>query len=457
MFKHSKRKETPESKKYKQDQKKLQKHVSGAVKGFHRLIKRVSPLYEKAKLDIPENNLTKRKNKFVKYLKSNKEVSKYLDAFLGKKNLHNKSKGWRNQILYLIRDYYFKASFDKNKAANKVSKYARWSYEKIQLSKDQQPIKEVLPEELFALLPENIVVEVDPEGSIQKITDRFKNEFETLSVRIDKMKTLVSKYNKIVEKIQKDLKSSDELRKLSALIAAIMLETGIRPGKKGNSVIKIENGEDLEIKTFGAITLGPDHVNFIKDNFAEIRFIGKKGQLNVAELKNPQIIKILKSYTEKAMSSGSPYIFVTSKGETYSYKHYQRYFRENVLSDFTASDFRKLKATKIVIESLHEKQKELYEKILYFVDNESEDLKNKIRDEIINVVTESYMEAYDTLSHENFQTTIDAYINPEILFQFLSSGEIEKSIENAILNNSPKLEFNVETFIQKAKEKNELT
>ncbi len=92
------------------------------------------------------------------------------------------------------------------------------------------------------------------------------------------------------------------------------METGIRPGKEGNAAFKTVNGEKVEVETFGAITLGPGHVKFIRDNFAQLEFIGKKGSVNTAQLADVDILKVLNEYVRRAMSSGSKYVFVTKAG-----------------------------------------------------------------------------------------------------------------------------------------------
>jgi hypothetical protein len=58
--------------------------------------------------------------------------------------------------------------------------------------------------------------------------------------------------------------------------------------------------------------------------------------------------------------------------------------------------------------------------------------------------------AQEALSHDSATTTVQAYLNPEIVFQFLSTGSVGASIEEAILAGSPQLSFDPEVFVQRA-------
>jgi len=312
-------------------------------------------------------------------------------------------------------------------------------------------LRETLPEALRGFLPQNIVVDVDPKGVITKVTDRFENEHETLDKKIGRMHTLIKRYNKVVRQVKKDLKSSKEQTRLSALVTSIIMETGIRPGKAGNGVIKVVNGSDLLVETFGAITLGPEHVKFMRDGFVRLRFPGKKTTENVATLSNGQIISILQDYVAKAKKGGSKYIFIMKNGVPYTYTDFQRYFRETTaLSGIKPTDFRKLKATQTILEGLHDEQQDLYKKIKGFAKSQKKNLKERIVDEIVATMQRVYEKAQKTLSHEDVATTIRAYVNPEIVLRFLSQGKVDTNLGDAILKAKPILKFDPMTFLAEA-------
>lgn len=451
----SKRKRTQQSIQYDRIEKNKRKSISKAISKFKELTNKYMYVNDKAREEFPGEDrlsLKRRGSYVVRYLRKlkNKDISRFLKSTVGDMLVSPKSDGWRLRMLYLMRDVISKPGYGIDQALPTVIKLAAWGHEAIELDKAQKPIKEAVINSLMEYLPKNLYVDIGKDSQIIKYNEMFANEFDTMEVKIERMRNLVGKYNDVVKKVKKDLKSKDEMTRLSALVTSIIMETGIRPGKRGHNVIEVVDGEKIPVETFGAVSLGPQHIKNIRDDFAEIQFRGKKGALNIAKLEDPQVIKILKSYIEKANKEGSNYIFVTKNGEEYDYKHYQRYFREEVLSEFNASDFRKLKATQAVINSLVKRQGALEERIRERLKEDKTRAKYLIEDEIIKVIEEAYEEAYQELSHESVRTTIDSYVNPEILFRYLSQGYIEDSIEEALLKGKPILKFDVDKFIQKA-------
>jgi integrase len=331
-----------------------------------------------------------------------------------------------------------------------VGKQAYKGFQAIVMAGAQAPLREVVPAELREFLPKNIVVEVDEHGFISKITDRFENEHDTLDKKIRKMRRLVADYNEIAQAVKADLRNPDEMIKLSALVTAVIMETGIRPGKAGNGVVKVVNGEDISIETFGAVTLGPQHVKFIRRGFARLEFAGKKGGNNIAQVSDQEIVKILQVYVKKALKQGTPYIFVTTKGDRFTYTDLQRYFRER-MEGVAPTDFRKLRATAAVLEALHAEQTNLYARIRGFATDQKEDLKERVAHEIAETLKAAIETAQGALSHESAKTTVRAYINPEVIFRFLSNASVDAKLEQAILTGQQRLQFSPEKFVGLAK------
>ena len=444
---------TPESRTWERDKKARTKHIKDAMIAFKHLLKNLQPYADQSAAKFPGNSteaLTSQGRLFMKLVKDAPEAKAYLDTWISKDTSDPASYSWRNQTLYQARNtLLYPRKFPLRDAILEVGKQADKGFEALALEESQGPLREILPDDLRAFLPQKVVVEVDPTGTIKKITDRFEAEYETLDVKIGTMHHLVKKYNAITQQVKKDMKSGDELTRMAALITAIMMETGIRPGNVGNGFVKVVNGADEAIETFGAITLGPAHVKFVRDNFVSLGFIGKKGTLNWANLTDTEVIRYLNAYVEQAKKGDSKFIFTTTDGAQFTYTDLQRYFKLRFAS-FSPTDFRKLKATDTVLSVLRDKQQGLYARIKEFAGIKKDDLKDRVLQEVLAVVRDAYTTAQQNLSHESLTITIDNYINPEILLRFLSQGRIEDSLTDAILGGKSILSFNTETFVAQA-------
>jgi len=448
------RRETNESVRYRTDEVDRAKHIKGAQREFKSLLTQLQPLADQVKAEIPDKDklsLQRRGRLFNKLVKTAPTMVSYLDTWIGTEAQHPQAYSWRGAIIYQARDVLVYGKLMRDALAE-VEKETFKGFEAITMAQAQAPIRNVVPPALREFLPANIVVEVDAGGTIAHITDRFENEHLTLGKKIEKMRRLVLSYNAIAKRVKRDFKSSNEVTKMAALITAIIMETGIRPGKAGNGVIKTVAGEQIEIETFGAITLGPKHVKFVRDNFASLEFIGKKGSKNTAEIADGAIIKVLQDYVNQALKKGSPYVFVTGKGVAFTYTDLQRYFRENFV-DLAPTDFRKLRATEAVQAALRNEQAALYDKIKTFAKGAKGDLKERIVQAIVDTFEAAIAKSQQALSHDSAKTTVKAYINPEIILRFLSTGRVDDNLGAAILGGDTKLSFDPKVFLDLAKGK----
>jgi hypothetical protein len=448
------RQRTPESQRFHTDEVNRDKHMRAAKRDFKALLTLLQPLADQAKAEFPDKDklsLQRRGRLFNKAVKTAPAMTQFLDTWIGAEAQHPKAYSWRTAVIYQARDVllYGKTMRD---AQEEVEKQTFKGFEAITMSQAQAPLRDVVPSALREFLPTNIVVEVDKGGTISHITDRFENEHLTLGKKIDKMRRLVLSYNSIAKRVKKDFKNSNEVTKMASLITAIIMETGIRPGKAGNGVIKTVAGEQIEIETFGAITLGPAHVKFVRDKFATLEFLGKKGSKNTAEIADGAIIKVLQNYVSQALKKGSPYVFVTGKGVQFTYTDLQRYFRENFV-DIAPTDFRKLRATEAVQAALREEQAALYAKIKKFAKGAKGDLKERIVEAIVDTFEAAIAKSQLALSHDSAKTTVKAYINPEIILRFLSTGRVDDNLGAAILGGDTKLSFDPKVFLDLAKGK----
>ena len=443
---------------YKRDIKNSEKHSRLARKDFKALLKGLASDAASAR-ELHKADPPRQQRAMMKTLKGRGDVTAFLDKFTGTDSSSPKAYSWRNTAMYLLRDAALGIKDKKGKRVPleqrlmALDKVTTKGFKALTVEEFQAPMRSMIPVNLRAYLPDTVEINVDENGTIQRVTDRFNNENFTLDVKIQHQKALLKQYNQIAKRVKRDLKSSDEITRLSALITAIMMETGIRPGKEGNGVLKkdykIKDDVGVWVETFGAITLGPAHVRFVRDNFAELSFLGKKTGVNTASLSGPVIIKALKDYTDKALKTGSKYVFVTKEGYRYTYNDLQRYFREH-FKGINPTDFRKLKASETVFDAIQEEQDALYAKIRGFVNLEAEELRERVTEEIAATLDRALAKAQQALSHDKATTTKKQYINPEVLLRFLSTGRTEKTFRDAILGGKPTLAFDPQKFVEVA-------
>ncbi len=443
--------ETPESRAFARDEAARAKHARGAVKAFRALAVASVPMADEAKAAFPgrdQQSIDRRLRAFTKLAKENEEVQKYLDQWIGKEEVDPSAYSWRAKITYALRDYLL-GGVKLSDAVVIVEKYALVSFQAITMHSVQAPIREALPAEVMDYLPKTVVVKVDPKGKITEITDRFKNEYFTLALKAKQMRKILASYNRIAREVKRDLKSPDEVTRLSAIVTSIIMETGIRPGKIGNGKVVLKDGAEEFIETFGAATLGPGHVKFVRDNFAELEFRGKKGGVNTARLSDAAIVKVLRDYVTKALKSGSPYIFVTKAGTPYDYNDLDRYFRQK-MEGINPTDFRKLRATEEVLNAIVDEQEDLYGRIRKLRKLKKDELKQAIVAEVVTTLQRAIQRSQSALSHESDTTTVESYIHPGVLFRFLSTGRIEKNLSDLLATGKTELKFDPEAFIAQA-------
>lgn len=432
---------------WKKDERDRATHQRGARKVFQGLLAALQPYAAQAMKTLPDDP-AKQGRLFMVLIKDDLAVGGFVKKYMGTTDDDARAYSWQNAAKYLLRDVSL-GKLGQGDAFKRLDVLSGQGFQALAMSVAQQPIREALPERFRAFLPRNVVVDVDSDGTIQRVTDRFDHERFTLGEKIKRLRQIVAQYNDIAKKVKADLRSSDEVTKLCALITAIIMETGIRPGAEGNAAFKTINGEKVEIETFGAVTLGPAHVKFVRANFTQLEFIGKKGGLNTASLTDSQIIHVLNEYTEKALTKGSKFVFVTAEGETVSYTDLQRYFRER-FKGIAPTDFRKLKATETVLNSLRDQQEELYQRIRDFAKDESQNLAERVVELLVRTIEAAMKQAQEALSHDSVETTRGAYIDPQVLLSFLSTGRASASMQDAILDNKIQLSFDPMKFIEVA-------
>ena len=138
-------------------------------------------------------------------------------------------------------------------------------------------------------------------------------------------------------------------------------------------------------------------------------------------------------------------IFTPSDGVPISYPELLSYFKRN-FPGLTPTDFRKLAATKVVFDDLQGESEDLKRRIRAEAAAGADDLRNRVADEIAAALSRAVESAQGKLSHLSHMTTKESYINPEIIIDLLSRGDVAPTLEDAILDNDKFLVFDLEKF-----------
>jgi len=459
---------------YDQDVRAKTQAVANAAKEFKGLYEHFSPLAASVVESLPISEgdspkevlevMNRRGKMFVATAKNDTTLKKFLDTYLGTIKDDPKNKSRHASVVYWLRDAHLKAGFSLKDGLEKIKGFVNtYGFENVEMAVSQSNIREVLPDKIRDFLPKNIVIETDPNGVISKMTDRFSNQNDNLESKIDSLKLLVQNYNEIVKRVKGDLASDNEDLHLGALITWIMLETGIRPGSPGNKVVKVVNGENVEIETFGASGLLLKHINYVSEDFVILQFPGKKLKENVVGLKDRAAIKVLMDYADRALSeseeeivldeSANIPVFRKDNGMQFSPDALRKYFRMRVSSKLTPKNLRQLKATSEILENLYEEQKNLYATIRKFVKEEVKDLKTRITEEVTKTIELAVGNAQRALHHDTSRITVDYYASPQVVLNFLSSGKVDNSLHKVVLENKPHLRFDPNLFLEQALKK----
>lgn len=419
------------------DKRKQKNHANEAWKSYKRVFKAITPLYNQAIQG------KKAKSVFVKSLENSSQVNEFLSAYIGDVDSYVKAFNWRKTVLVIFRDHHF-GNLTEAQAKKKLTKVASRSYPFLILSESQANLA-TIPPEIRAFLPFNMVIETDKNNKIKKFTEKFGNKKDTIVNKVESIRNVIQQYNHIVKQVKKDLKSTNDRTRFKALVTSILMETGIRPGREGTS----STVADVEVDTFGAVTLQPSHINFVKQNFAEISFVGKGGKKNTASLRNRQVISILKSYAKKSLNNNLSHIFIDNAGVPLSRVEIVYYFEEH-FGSVRPKDLRRYKATEVLFESIKQEQVALKKKIVDFANQQVSDLKERVVKEVVEVLNRALERAQDALSHSTSTETLYYYVSPELVLNFLSQGYVEDNLKTAILKNQRTFEpFDIDVFVQR--------
>ena len=407
-------------------------------------------LFDKVVEEFPGRNigtvLTQRKNRWVKEAKQDKEILEFTEYIGGPDRMYGAA-------LYIVRDVVLGQILLKEGKENAERMAIKWYKENAIETKANVFEEGGYVEDFRNFLPPNISFEVGPTREVQAIVETFGREKKNWATMAKKLAFIASRFNDIVKAVKADMNSSDEVKRLCALMTAITIETGLRPGAIGNAanIKDPETGEDIEVDTFGVTTMQPRHVKFIRENFAELRFIGKKGTEQIATLSDGEVLKALKEAVDSTTLAGdTSMLFVTKSGEHVDYTAMNKYVSDK-WGDITPTDFRKLRATRQFYDSLKKRVDEMRQQFSSVVEGGKTKLKNAVIAKIMSVLEDAAKEAQTVLNHDDWTTTIKSYVDPRIVVNFLSQGGLEDTLEDILVNNkNVRLQFDFDAFIQKA-------
>jgi hypothetical protein len=437
-----------------------QSHAKDALSEATRLIVELAP---KANLILERSEGDEREIKIQldALLKGSSRVGSFLETYFSSfddvdtaTTLKRKS-----SALALLRESLLKGGLDTT--AEKISALAEEAFQEAAISESQSHVfnEERLPEMIRQYLPSNIVIDLDPYGQVEGVSDLYGNENKDLSYKIQRMKFIVENYNEFVSNVRADIRSTDAKMSMLGTITALIMETGIRPSAGGSSAVKSDGkilvddaGEKVYMETFGALSLRFDHVPAV----GILEFPGKAGTMNTAVFDDELLSEALEALVMKAQMKSSGldvpgFLFTLKDGTRVSDKMLKTYFAKR-LKGVDPTDFRKLRATRAVFESLRSQQEDLLKRIKLFVLSATDDLKERASKEIAKVINNAYLEAQKALSHEDVSTTVGAYINPTVVLSYITRGGLADTFEEAILTQPARLTFDPELFISQAKE-----
>lgn len=388
-----------------------------------------------------------------------------------------------------------KKVWDRTPAASTLGKGYMWSSlargPESLLEPGQFTTRNELPPEVLMYLPATLALSVK-NGTVQNVTDRFKNQRDTFEKKRLEQRNLIAQTPYIHEKVLRDISSQDAMTALAAAATLLMQETGIRPSNVGStkplpltapqqvsvgSAVILERqpqaGSDqlarkagrvvragdmvsvqplndkgkpsgdvvtyawddkalkLEQPIYGAVNLAPEHIE-VGPRGLKLKFRGKHGVENVAATAHPELVRVLVQYKDNAERNNLEQVFLTPKGEPLTKGLLDKYLRES-FPGVSSTHFRKLRGTREVHQALRKALKDAQPKL-----RKAKGASQK-EEIVLGVIKSAFAKGQESLSHEGESTTINSYVNPEVLLRFVTEGGFRKgeSLEDLIFTERP--------------------
>jgi hypothetical protein len=431
-------------KKSQQDEKAARKLADTSIPAFLLLITKLRKKYVKS--EISDRDL-------VKLLIADKDVLEFLETYIGP-DISSRHK----TVIYKIRDA--AQSKDETKVyAKDIARLILVSYYKdAELYRHREVLRNQIPE-FLGFLPPNLVVDLDPNGYIASLTERFANIGETVDVKHQRIVELLNGMEGIRKEVRSSLRGTfGSVDQMCAVAVSIMLNTGIRPSNEGNGVFwdPVKNvplrskaqqdasPDKIWLKTYGATDIETSHVKF-SGSTVSLEFHGKMGGVNKAHFSDPTLVKVFKQYYDKAVKEGESRVLRSGRGEPLRVDQVRAYCAQ---FGFTPRTLRRLKATEELYSNLLIEQEVLYAEIRKIA--KSKRIRETIADAVYRATSRAIAKSQEALSHEDSDVTVENYIDPTILLLFLSKGRLDTSITNTIMAGDLVLDFSPAKFIKAA-------
>jgi len=164
-------------------------------------------------------------------------------------------------------------------------------------------------------------------------------------------------------------------------------------------------------------------------------------------------VKILEKVLN-ASTGEDKYVFQSDNGALFTQAKLTEYLVAIAGFKLKLTDFRKLKASQTVLESLKASQKEIYKKIVELHTSNVVDIKDQIINLTMNAVKDAYLDASVALNHQHLygsaDTTINSYINPQVLLSFLSTGKMADKLDDIVVSGQTTLRFDPQILLEQA-------
>ena len=306
-------------------------------------------------------------------------------------------------------------------------------------------------EELLALLPPKVYFELGPNRELIAIKENFGREQKNWGIMSQKIAYIAKHFNDMAKDIKNDLISADETTRLLALMMAITIETGLRPGAVGNTanVIDPNTGEKIPIDTFGVTTLQSQHVNIVRNDFAELQFTGKKGALQIASLSDNNIISALQEVlSTMSLQGNTSMIFVTKSGQHIDDSQMRSYVQSK-WRDISPTDFRKYVATRSFYDFVKRSTDDFRMRLLDEIAEGKEVLESTIVNGVIETLNGAIEGTKEVLSHKEGHDAWKTYVSPKVIMAYLTNGGLDDTLEDILIDNkNVRFSFNFQDFLK---------
>jgi hypothetical protein len=354
----------------------------------------------------------------------------------------------------------------------------------------RQPFLEQLMQKFF---PKPVILSVTADNVLREELSVYGNKIKDEIHKTAVMSKTLASWNTLISALNRDMQSQDEFLRLVAIATSVVVHTGIRPAEKGESILRqnpetmpeaelvTDGGVVRKVKTVGSAGLKASHVEIIRQDLANLAFVGKYSTTNLATVSDAALVSALAEQVNNMLASGGGDIFIMKNGRHINDKHINEYLKTAlnqrvgavpVLDEksgkwvvveekpITAYSYRRLIATQEFYDSLRERKPEMAAKLrelkIEIVEGMSRkalsEIKQRITDAVKAQVSVSVEDVRELLSHSEaseFKHAIGNYISHRVILEYLSRNGVMRSMEEIVGEGySVKLQFDPIDFFK---------